>query len=143
MMLRSKRRTGAVPERDAASKSRKVNDTDANVGERLRQRCLQLRISKTAVARAIGVTIPQILKYERGENRISAARLHKVAELLDVPIEWFFDRSPPIAPLPPGGSTLYDQLMTAFQRLGDPADQHLVVSLAERLARRGSGNLEK
>ncbi len=135
-MLRSKRRAGLQPEPDSTSKAKYVNSTDINVGERLRQRCLQLRISKTKIARSIGVSVAQILKYERGENRISASRLHKVAELLDVPIEWFFDRSDRTAPQQSESTKLSDQLLMAFHRLEDPSDQNMVVSLAERLSRR-------
>ena len=36
------------------------------------------------------MSFQQLQKYEVGENRISAARLFKMSELLAVPITWFF-----------------------------------------------------
>ena len=42
------------------------------------------------LARRIGLSFQQLQKYEVGENRISAARLFKLSEILAVPISWFF-----------------------------------------------------
>jgi transcriptional regulator with XRE-family HTH domain len=35
--------------------------------------------------------VQQIQKYEKGVNRIGASRLHKLADILGVPISCFFD----------------------------------------------------
>jgi len=37
------------------------------------------------------VTYQQAHKYERGLNRISAGRLYDIAQVLNVPISWFFE----------------------------------------------------
>ena len=42
------------------------------------------------LARRIGLSFQQLQKYEVGENRISAARLFKLSEILEVPITWVF-----------------------------------------------------
>jgi transcriptional regulator with XRE-family HTH domain len=39
----------------------------------------------------IGVTYQQAHKYERGLNRISAGRLFEIAQVLGVPVSFFFD----------------------------------------------------
>jgi transcriptional regulator with XRE-family HTH domain len=39
----------------------------------------------------VGVTFQQVQKYEKGTNRIAASRLYKLAEILGVPITFFFD----------------------------------------------------
>ncbi len=39
----------------------------------------------------IGVTFQQALKYERGENRLSAGHFYAVARALDVPITFCFE----------------------------------------------------
>ncbi|MBB4285330.1 helix-turn-helix transcriptional regulator [Roseospira goensis] len=64
---------------------------DVYVGRRLRQRRQLLKMSQEQLARAIGVTFQQIQKYERGANRISASRLYDIAQVMGVPINFFFD----------------------------------------------------
>lgn len=47
-------------------------------------------LSQEELAGRIGISFQQLQKYETGENRISAARLFRLAGALDVPITWFF-----------------------------------------------------
>ena len=39
----------------------------------------------------IGVTYQQAHKYERGINRVSAGRLFEIAQVLGVPVSYFFE----------------------------------------------------
>jgi transcriptional regulator with XRE-family HTH domain len=48
-------------------------------------------LSQERLAEALGITVPQLQKYEKGVNRIGASRLHKLAGVLDVPIGYFFE----------------------------------------------------
>lgn len=63
---------------------------DFEIGARIRQKRRELRVSQTALANAIGVTFQQVQKYENGNNRITASRLHQVAGVLQTPLSWFF-----------------------------------------------------
>ena len=78
---------------------------DRHVGARLRLRRTSLGLSQTALAQALGLTFPQIQKYERGSNRVSASALFKIGRALNVSIAFFFDEMPPELaagqPLPP------------------------------------------
>jgi transcriptional regulator with XRE-family HTH domain len=47
---------------------------DAKVGRRVTLRRRQLKISQTALGKAVGVTFQQIQKYESGKNRIPSGR---------------------------------------------------------------------
>jgi transcriptional regulator with XRE-family HTH domain len=53
-----------------------------------------LGISQTQLAEKVGLTFQAIQKYERGENRISASRLHHFAEILGVSVADFFEGLP-------------------------------------------------
>jgi transcriptional regulator with XRE-family HTH domain len=64
---------------------------DRHVGARIRERRLLLGMSQQQLAEAIGVTYQQAHKYERGLNRISAGRLYGIAQVLGVPVIWFFE----------------------------------------------------
>jgi transcriptional regulator with XRE-family HTH domain len=63
---------------------------DVHVGARVRTRRLLIGMNQETLARALGLTFQQVQKYEGGANRISASRLSQIAEVLGVPISYFF-----------------------------------------------------
>lgn len=69
----------------------RANDTDRFVGARIRERRVMLGLSQQQMADLIGVTYQQAHKYERGINRISAGRLHEIAQVLGIPVGYFFE----------------------------------------------------
>ena len=64
---------------------------DLHVGAQVRARRVLLGLSQEKLAEGLGITFQQVQKYERGSNRISASRLYNMAQLLDVPITFFFE----------------------------------------------------
>ena len=67
------------------------NPIDIHVGSRIRLRRTLMGMSQERLGEAIGLTFQQVQKYERGVNRVSASRLFEVAQVLDVPISFFYD----------------------------------------------------
>jgi transcriptional regulator with XRE-family HTH domain len=63
---------------------------DVHVGARIRTRRLLLGMNQETLASALGLTFQQVQKYEGGANRVSASRLAEVAEVLGVPVAYFF-----------------------------------------------------
>ena len=53
-----------------------------------------LGMCQTQLGDVLGITFQQVQKYEKGANRISASRLHRTSEILQVPVEFFFEGSP-------------------------------------------------
>src|SRR6185312_6535809 len=72
---------------------RTVSDVavDAHVGARIKLRRSLLGMSQVRLGQAIGLTFQQVQKYERGTNRVGASKLWQLAQVLDVPISFFFD----------------------------------------------------
>ena len=66
-------------------------EIDVHVGQRVRQRRVLCGLNQTELANAIGLTFQQLQKYERGMNRISASKLWQISQVLDVPVQWFFE----------------------------------------------------
>ena len=66
---------------------------DAYVGARIGLRRSALGLSQTALAQRLGISFQQVQKYETGQNRISASRLHRVATVLGASVDAFF---PPV-----------------------------------------------
>lgn len=65
-------------------------DVDAHVGKRLRQRRTMLGLSQEAIARDVGITFQQVQKYEKGSNAMNASRLYQCAQVMQVPVGYFF-----------------------------------------------------
>jgi transcriptional regulator with XRE-family HTH domain len=53
-------------------------------------RRLFLGMNQETLANALGLTFQQVQKYEGGANRVSASRLAAMADILGVPISFFF-----------------------------------------------------
>ncbi|MDI1345050.1 MAG: helix-turn-helix transcriptional regulator [Pseudolabrys sp.] len=90
---------------------KQTNPTDMHVGSRVRIRRTTLGKSQTWLADAVGLTFQQIQKYEKGTNRISSSRLQQFANLLDVPVSFFFEEARGV---PSRGNTSAPGLSTAY-----------------------------
>ena len=73
----------------------KLHPVDIHVGARVRQRRTLLGLSQTALGDVTGLSFQQVQKYENGKNRVSASKLFGLSQVLDVPIEHFFDEMTP------------------------------------------------
>lgn len=72
--------------------SKSSNIVDVYVGARLRMRRTMLGMSQSRLGELLGVTFQQVQKYEKGSNRVSAARLFEICEALDVSLASMFER---------------------------------------------------
>jgi len=80
-------RAGPPPRRSTS----RTQDIDRHVGARIRERRIMLGLTQQQLADLIGVTYQQAHKYERAINRVSAGRLFEIAQVLSVPVGYFFD----------------------------------------------------
>jgi transcriptional regulator with XRE-family HTH domain len=67
---------------------------DRHVGSRVRMQRMLTGISQEKLGAACGITFQQIQKYEKGSNRMGASRLHQIARVLGVPVEFFYEGVP-------------------------------------------------
>ena len=80
--------------------SRRPHPIDVHVGARVKLLRVLVGMSQSQLAEAIGLTFQQIQKYERAGNRISASALYGIAQVLDVPVSFFFDDMADVQPQP-------------------------------------------
>lgn len=73
------------------SSVKKPNPIDIHVGSRLRLRRMMMGMSQEKLGEQLGLTFQQIQKYEKGTNRIGASRLYQLAQVLDIPVHFFFE----------------------------------------------------
>ena len=64
---------------------------DRVVGQRIRWRRRELKLTQERLGELLELTFQQVQKYEKGVNRVSAGRLYEIAGVLGVPISYFFE----------------------------------------------------
>lgn len=133
-------RTPAIVKR---LKQRGATKNDAELGIRIRLRRTEQGISQEALGARLGVSFQQVQKYEKGVNRVSAARLQEIATALDVPVTFFYDNGKPSAFTKAGrevesllflDSAFSLRLLRAYAKVTDQKVQRQFVSLIESIA---------
>ncbi len=84
-------RNGKKKSNSGVINARSTGKYDVELGKRIRLRRVEMKISQSDLADKLGVSFQQVQKYEKGVNRVGAARLQQVATELDVPVTFFFD----------------------------------------------------
>jgi len=113
---------------------------DENIGRRLKLRRLQLGLSQESLGLALGVTFEEVERYETGNLRIEVARLQQIAEILKVPILFFFGGT--LRAEREGACNVLDFLDTAyalrlaqaFRRIKERHIRRSIVELVEQVA---------
>lgn len=57
----------------------------------MRMRRMLIGMSQEKLGERLGLTFQQVQKYEKGSNRVSASRLYQMAQILGVPVQFFFE----------------------------------------------------
>jgi transcriptional regulator with XRE-family HTH domain len=129
-----------VPEKKAP------NPRDQHVGSWMRMRRMMLGISQKKLGKGIGFTFQQVQKYEKGVNRIGASRLQQIAQILQVPVDFFFEGLPDASSMSKSDvSSLANvndfisspdglKLVTAFTRIENANLRRRIVSLVQEIA---------
>ena len=121
------------------------NPIDTHVGSRVRMRRLILSMSQEKLGDAIGLTFQQVQKYEKGTNRMGSSRLVQIANVLKVPVTFFFEGGPDQSKLDgkaPSPAYVSNFLATsdglaltkAFMRIKDAKLRRSIVNLVEDIA---------
>lgn len=132
--------------------ARRANLIDTHVGSRVRLRRMLLGMSQEKLGESLGLTFQQVQKYEKGVNRVGASRLFDLAQVLGVPVQYFYDELDPENNdgatanrgfgERPSESYVVDFLGTrdglelnkAFARVTDPKVRRAIIDLVRTLA---------
>lgn len=129
------------------------NPIDKHVGSRVRMRRMMVNMSQEKLGEKLGITFQQIQKYEKGTNRIGASRLQQIANVLGVPVGFFFEG----APVPDGSAKGFSEaaspayvsdflatsdglaLTKAFMKVTDSKVRRRIVDLVEAMVAEHDG----
>ncbi|MEM1150327.1 MAG: helix-turn-helix transcriptional regulator [Pseudomonadota bacterium] len=131
------------------SESKLPSDIDRIVGQRVRWRRRELKLTQEKLGDLLDLTFQQVQKYEKGVNRISAGRLYEMASVLDVPVTYFYDgaeddihnakaavhesgHGDPVAAPVISSETM--ELIAAFQRIEDSSLRKSILSTVRAAA---------
>ena len=118
-------------------KQRSAGKPDIEMGKRIRLRRVEQKISQADLGEKLGVSFQQVQKYEKGVNRVGAARLQQIANALSVPVTFFFDsdnKNREVESLLFLDSAFSLRLLRAYTRIKDQAVQRQLVGLMEAIA---------
>ncbi len=76
------------------------------IGQKIRQRRLEIGLSQEGLAERLDVSYQQIQKYEKGVNQLAILRLQEMARCLHVPIDYFLKDLPTVEEFPIPYNTL-------------------------------------
>jgi len=118
-------------------KQRSAGKPDIEMGKRIRLRRVEQKMSQAELGDHLGVSFQQVQKYEKGVNRVGAARLQQVATALDVPVTYFYDgdgKQRDVESLLFVDSAFSMRLLKAYTSIKDVDVQRKFVSLMESWA---------
>jgi len=134
------REAGPLPKMKSKSRTKAPDARDMEVGRRIRAQRLVRGLSQTDLGRSLGITFQQVQKYEKGANRVGAGRMTRIAEVLNVPVAFFFgdtsggksdDASEALGFLETAGAV---RLVKAYAQIADTDIRRALVDLAESIA---------
>lgn len=94
-----------------------------------------LGLTQADLARLIGITAMQLHKYEKGTNRIAAARLFGIAQVLGVDVGYFYEDANRATAATSSPQRLLLQFIRAFGDIAAPRTRDALCSFARELAR--------
>ena len=118
---------------------------DVEIGARIRLARLQRSVTQQEIARSLKLTFQQVQKYEKGTNHVSAVRLHQIACILGVRIDYFYGgldddpaedaqpRGPVVSPAELVRTSESLVLLTAFNRIRSKVLRTCVLALVRSL----------
>ena len=123
--------------------AKRPNPIDVHVGMRIRMWRTERKISRITLGEALGLTVQQIQKYEKGTHRIGASRLQQICAVLEIPVSFLFEGE--LGPSPGESGMPQDiidfmeseegvRFVAAFSRITDRKMRRGIARLTGRIA---------
>lgn len=113
--------------------------TSKEIGDAIRRRRRELGISQERLAEMLNVSYQQVQRYESGANKLNVENIQVVADILTVPITFFYSPAPSTAvaeKVPAYLPADEAELLKHFRKIAIRNDKKTVVSVARLAARK-------
>ncbi len=107
------------------SQAEKDNEFDIELGRKIRLARTLRGIKQRELADILGVSFQQVQKYETGANRVSAIKLWKITNILNVPVNYFYPDSSGILEQPALNNRIITQIVKMLLSAGPEAQKNL------------------
>ncbi|TAN45702.1 MAG: XRE family transcriptional regulator [Nitrospirae bacterium] len=114
--------------------------TSGEIGERIKKRRKELKISQEELAETLDVTYQQVQRYENGMNKLNVENIQVIAAALSVPATYFFEREKArfvAEELMPCNTADESRLLRYFKKIHDKRSRNIVIQLAGLAAKAG------
>ncbi len=112
--------------------------TSREIGEKIKKKRRELGLSQEELAERLGVTYQQVQRYENGMNKLNVENIQVIADVLDVPVSYFFGNgrkdivSKELTPYLPADES---KLLGYFKRIKTRNLKSLVLQVAKLAAK--------
>lgn len=124
--------------RDETKKQQLV--TSSKIGTAIRKRRHELGLSQEQLAELMDISYQQIQRYESGRNRLNSENIQLIANVLSVPVSYFFEHQTVLIGENEKESSLWGAdeklLLKYFQNITAKSDRELVLRVARLAATR-------
>lgn len=112
--------------------------TSREIGARIKERRMELRMSQEDLAELLNVSYQQVQRYENGTSKLNVEKLQVISEALAVPITYFFESYKPAASenFQPYLTSDENRLLRYFRRIKDSTSKTTVIDVARLAAKR-------
>ncbi|MCX5885053.1 MAG: helix-turn-helix transcriptional regulator [Proteobacteria bacterium] len=108
------------------------------VGEKIKKRRRELKISQEKLAEILDVTYQQVQRYENGTNKLNVENIQVIADALSVPLSYFFEHyevSSTMEEKSPSLSNNEKTLLKHFRKIKDSRSKNIVLQVARLIAK--------
>lgn len=113
---------------------KEIIEIEKLVGANIKLRRLMFGITLDEMTKSLGVSLQQLGKYEKGINRVSAGKLFILSELLNVPIDYFYNQIEESKMLLDENKPL-QSLVKAFCKIKNQEERKSILKLTKAIAK--------
>ncbi|MEW6088331.1 MAG: helix-turn-helix transcriptional regulator [bacterium] len=116
--------------------------TSGQIGVRIKERRKELGISQEELAEALDVTYQQVQRYENGSNKLNVENIQLIAEILSVPVSYFFGAREfiPISEKRASYAAREEnKLLKSFRKIKNKSSQNMIMKVIKLAGKNKAG----
>lgn len=117
------------------SQHKRITEIDKSIGKKIYELRLGHGMARKELGKKLNVTHQQVMKYEKGENRVSAGKLFLIADVLQADILYFYKDLEAENPMITQHQRMCLEISRNFMQITTPNHQGAISNLVKQLAK--------